>query len=138
MLSKEMLASKRLLLVEDNELNREIAVEIISQTGACVESAENGKEALERFEKMPENYYDMIFMDIQMPVLNGYEATEAIRSLPRADAAQIPIIAMTANAFTEDIRRSREAGMNEHLTKPLDVGELMKCLEKWLGKNDIC
>lgn len=136
-LSKEMLASKRLLLVEDNELNREIAIEIISQTGVCVESAENGREALERFTKMPENYYDMIFMDIQMPVMNGYEATEAIRGLSRADAAQVPIIAMTANAFTEDIRRSREAGMNEHLTKPLDVGELMKCLEKWLGgKNN--
>ncbi len=132
-LSKELLASKRLLLVEDNELNREIAIEIISQTGVCVESAENGKEALERFERMPENYYDMIFMDIQMPVMNGYEATESIRSFPRADAEKIPIIAMTANAFMEDIRRSREAGMNEHLTKPLDVGELMKCLEKWLG-----
>ena len=132
-LSKELLASKRLLLVEDNELNREIAIEIISQTGVCVESAENGKEALERFERMPENYYDMIFMDIQMPVMNGYEATESIRSFSRADAEKIPIIAMTANAFMEDIRRSREAGMNEHLTKPLDVGELMKCLEKWLG-----
>lgn len=134
-LSKEALAKKRLLLVEDNELNREIAEELISQTGVAVDSAENGQEALERFGKMPENYYDMIFMDIQMPVMNGYEATAAIRKLSRADAAQIPIIAMTANAFAEDIRRSREAGMNEHLTKPLDVGEFMKCLEKWLGGN---
>lgn len=132
-LSKEVLAEKRLLLAEDNELNREIAVELISQTGVAVDSAETGKEALERFEKMPENYYDMIFMDIQMPEMDGYEATAAIRRLPRKDAARIPIIAMTANAFAEDIRKSREAGMNEHLTKPLDIGALMKCLGKWLG-----
>ncbi|MDE7205602.1 MAG: response regulator [Lachnospiraceae bacterium] len=132
-LSKEALAEKRLLLVEDNELNREIAVELISQTGVSVDSAETGKEALERFGKMPENYYDMIFMDIQMPEMDGYEATAAIRKLSRKDAAKIPIIAMTANAFAEDIRKSREAGMNEHLTKPLDIGALMKCLEKWLG-----
>ena len=136
-LGKEILEKKRLLLVEDNELNREIAEEIISQTGVRVETAENGREALEQFERMPENYYDMIFMDIQMPVMNGYEATEAIRGLSRADAAHIPIIAMTANAFTEDIRRSREAGMNEHLTKPLDIGALMKCLGKWLGGNGV-
>lgn len=134
-LSKEVLAEKRLLLAEDNELNREIAVELISQTGVAVDSAETGKEALELFEKMPENYYDMIFMDIQMPEMDGYEATAAIRRLPRKDAARIPIIAMTANAFAEDIRKSREAGMNEHLTKPLDIGALMKCLEKWLGEK---
>ena len=134
-LSKEALAKKRLLLVEDNELNREIAVELISQTGVAVDSAETGKEALELFGKMPEHYYDMIFMDIQMPVMDGYEATAAIRKLSRKDAAEIPIIAMTANAFAEDIRKSREAGMNEHLTKPLDIGALMKCLEKWLGEK---
>ncbi|MDO5350622.1 MAG: response regulator, partial [Lachnospiraceae bacterium] len=95
------LSGKRVLLVEDNELNREIAEEIIGQTGVLVESAENGKEALERFEAMGENYYDMIFMDIQMPLMNGYEATAAIRKLPRRDASRIPIIAMTANAFAE-------------------------------------
>ena len=135
-LSKEALAQKRLLLVEDNELNREIAVELISQTGVAVDSAETGKEALALFEKMPEHYYDMIFMDIQMPLMNGYEATVSIRKLPRKDATEIPIIAMTANAFAEDIRKSREAGMNEHLTKPLDIGALMKCLEKWLGEKN--
>ena len=134
-LSKEALAEKRLLLVEDNELNREIAVELISQTGVSVDSAENGQEALACFEKMPENHYDMIFMDIQMPVMDGYEATAKLRRLARRDAPQIPIIAMTANAFAEDIRKSREAGMNEHLTKPLDIGALMKCLEKWLGEK---
>lgn len=79
----------------------------------------------------------MILMDIQMPIMNGYEATKAIRSLPRKDAAEIPIIAMTANAFTEDIQRSKQAGMNEHLTKPLDIEQLMKCLEKWLGEKRI-
>ena len=134
-LSKEALAEKRLLLVEDTELNREIAVELISQTGVSVDSAENGQEALACFEKMPENHYDMIFMDIQMPVMDGYEATAKLRRLARRDAPQIPIIAMTANAFAEDIRKSREAGMNEHLTKPLDIGALMKCLEKWLGEK---
>jgi len=127
------LTGKRILLAEDNELNREIAEEIIGQTGVIVESVENGREALERFEKMGENYYDIILMDIQMPVMNGYEATAAIRKLPQKDAARIPIIAMTANAFAEDIQQSKACGMNEHLTKPLDIGELMKCLQKWLN-----
>lgn len=131
--TKVELNGKRILLVEDNELNREIAEEIVGGTGVTVESAENGKEALDKFEESDENYYDMILMDIQMPIMNGYEAVEAIRKLPRKDAAEIPIIAMTANAFTEDIQRSKNAGMNEHLTKPLDIEHLMKCLEKWLG-----
>ncbi len=129
------LNGKRILLVEDNELNREIAEEIIGETGVTVETAEDGREALAKFEKAGENYYDMILMDIQMPIMNGYEATEAIRKLPRKDAAEIPIIAMTANAFTEDIQRSKNAGMNEHLTKPLDIEQLMKCLERWIGEK---
>lgn len=127
------LRGKRILLVEDNELNREIAEEIIGETGVTVECAENGREALEKFEKSDENYYSMILMDIQMPVMNGYEASEAIRRLARKDAGGIPIIAMTANAFAEDIRRSKNAGMNEHLTKPLDIAQLMKCLETFIG-----
>ncbi len=129
------LNGKRILLAEDNELNREIAEEILGMTGVTVESAENGREALEKFERSDENYYDMIFMDIQMPIMNGYEAVEAIRKLPRKDAAEIPIIAMTANAFTEDIQRSKNAGMNEHITKPLDIGHLMRCLETWIGEK---
>ena len=133
--TKVKLNGKRILLVEDIDINREIAEEIIGETGATVESAENGQEALEKFEKTDENYYDMIFMDIQMPIMNGYEATEAIRKLPRKDAVEIPIIAMTANAFTEDIQRSKNAGMNEHITKPLDIEQLMKCLEKWIGEK---
>lgn len=127
------LAGRRVLLVEDNALNREIAEEVIAQTGVIVESAADGKEALEMFEKSPARYYDMIFMDIQMPVMNGYDATTAIRALEHEDAASIPIIAMTANAFAEDIRMSRKAGMNEHLTKPLDMEQLMQCLRKWLA-----
>lgn len=126
-------AGKRILLVEDNELNREIAEELIGETGVLVESAEDGRKALERFEQMPEDYYDMIFMDIQMPVMNGYEATAAIRELPREDASRIPIIAMTANAFAEDIRKCENAGMNGHLAKPLDIKQLIQCLKTWTG-----
>jgi len=110
---------------------------MIGETGVRVESAKNGREALEKFEKSHAGYYDMILMDIQMPIMNGYEAVEAIRKLPRKDAVEIPIIAMTANAFTEDIQRSKNAGMNEHLTKPLDIEQLMKCLETWLGDKRI-
>lgn len=131
---KEFLSEKRILLVEDIEINREIAVEIITQTGVKVESAENGKEALEKFIEKGEGYYNMILMDIQMPVMDGYEATREIRKLNRKDASEIPIIAMTANAFAEDIVQSKNAGMNEHLTKPLDVNQLMKCMEHWLAR----
>jgi len=131
-LTEVKLTGRRILLAEDNELNREIAEEIIGQTGVIVESVENGRDALERFKETDENYYDIILMDIQMPVMNGYEATTAIRELSRKDAARIPIIAMTANAFAEDIQQSKAAGMNEHLTKPLDIKQLMQCLRKWL------
>ena len=125
---------RRILLVEDNAINREIAMEIIGATGAAVECASDGKEGLERFEDMPEGYYDMILMDIQMPVMNGYEATRAIRKLPRGDALSIPIIALSANAFTEDIAASREAGMNAHMTKPIDLSQLLAGMSRWMGK----
>ena len=133
--SKEYLQGKRVLLVEDNEINREIAEELLGLTGVLVESAENGQKAVEKYEQMGESYYDMILMDIQMPVMNGYEATRAIRKLPRKDAAEIPIIALTANAFAEDVLESRSAGMNEHLTKPLNMEDLEECLARWLGKK---
>ncbi len=126
-------AGRRILLVEDNELNREIAVEIIGDMEASVETAENGREALEQYESRPSGYYDLIFMDIQMPVMNGYEAARAIRSSGKEDARDIPIIAMTANAFAEDVMESRQAGMNEHISKPLDLEELMQCMERWMG-----
>lgn len=123
----------RLLLVEDNELNREIAIELLSQTGVQIETAENGLRAVEAFENSPEGYYDLIFMDIQMPVMNGYDAARKIRQLPRKDAGSIWIIAMTANAFVEDIRLSKEAGMNEHCSKPVDADRLHEILRKRLS-----
>lgn len=122
----------RLLLVEDNELNREIATELLSTTGIQIETAENGLLAVEAFEKSPEGYFDLIFMDIQMPVMNGYEASRKIRQLPRTDAKNVWIVAMTANAFVEDIRLSREAGMDEHCSKPVDVNRLHEILRKRL------
>lgn len=127
---------RRMLLVEDNELNREIACEILLDTGAQVECAGNGKEALDLFLASAPGYYDVILMDIQMPVMNGHEATRAIRGLSRPDAATIPIVAMSANAFAEDIAASREAGMNEHITKPLDIPRLMQCLDHWIGQKE--
>lgn len=112
---------KRILLVEDNELNREIATELIGATGAAVESAEDGVRAVEMFDDSAVDYYDLILMDVQMPRMDGYEATRQIRRLNRADARRVPIFAMTANAFAEDVERSREAGMNAHISKPLDI-----------------
>ena len=123
---------KRILLAEDNELNSEIAKEIISMTGAEVDTVNNGKEAVEKFASAPEGYYSLIFMDIQMPVMNGYEATAAIRSLSKGDARQIPIAAMTANAFAEDVLLAKNAGMNEHIAKPLDMNKMYEVLKKWL------
>lgn len=126
---------KRVLLAEDNELNREIAEEIIGSTGVTMECVENGLQAVERFKEKGSWYYDLIFMDVQMPVMNGYEATKTIREIEREDAAQIPIIAMTANAFTEDMIASKKAGMNEHIAKPLNMDQLMKCMGYWFGKT---
>lgn len=118
----------RILLVEDNELNREIAIELISLIGVQVEEAENGARAVEIFKSSPEGYFNLILMDIQMPVMNGYEATKEIRKMSRQDAKDIWIVAMTANAFVEDIRMSKDAGMNEHLSKPVDVERLQEIL----------
>ncbi len=126
-------SGRRVLLVEDNELNLEIASELLSMTGVEVVTAENGQEAVERFAAGPENYYDIIFMDIQMPVMDGYEAARRIRSLDRADAGTVWIVAMTANAFVEDMRLSREAGMNEHVSKPVDLERLEDILRRRLN-----
>ena len=123
------LQGRRILLVEDNELNQEIAMELIGETGAMVECAEDGKEGLQRFVDMPEGYYDLILMDIQMPVMNGLEATRAIRKIPRADAAVIPIIALSANTSPDDMAAGREAGMNGHLAKPLDISAFAECVD---------
>ncbi|GFI21351.1 signal transduction histidine-protein kinase BarA [Lachnospiraceae bacterium] len=126
-----------ILLVEDNELNREIALELLSLTGIQVETAENGLRAVEIFEHSPEGYFDLIFMDIQMPVMNGYDAAKKIRQLSRKDAKSVWIIAMTANAFVEDIRLSREAGMNEHCSKPVNADRLHEILRKRFSPNNL-
>ena len=118
---------KRFLLVEDNLLNREIAAELLGLTGAAVETAEDGKKALDMVRDRP-GEFDMVFMDIQMPVMNGYESARAIRGLHRPDTDSLPIAALTANAFDEDILRSRKAGMNAHLSKPLDIRKLVETL----------
>ena len=118
----------RVLLAEDNELNLEIAVELLGMTGARVETAGNGQEALNRFRAAPEGWYDLILMDIQMPVMDGYEAARRIRALDRPDARSVCIAAMTANAFVEDVRQAREAGMDEHIAKPVDLDRLRELL----------
>lgn len=123
---------KRVLLAEDNELNREIAQELLSFIGVQVEQAEDGQAALEMVEKSAPGYYDMIFMDIQMPVMNGYEATRRIRALGREDVKHIPILAMSANAFDDDIQEAKESGMNDYVAKPVEVTKLMEALHKWL------
>lgn len=125
---------KRVLLVEDNELNSEIAEEILSMAGLEVETAEDGKVAVEKVSNHPEGYYDLVFMDIQMPVMNGYEATAAIRSLDSKARAQVPIVAMTANAFVEDVELAKNAGMNEHIAKPMDMNRLYEVLKRWIPR----
>ena len=121
-----------MLLVEDNDLNSEIAKEIIGMTGAEVVTAENGKTAVDMISSGSEGDFDLIFMDIQMPVMNGYEATAAIRTSNIPAARSVPIVAMTANAFAEDVQLARSAGMNEHISKPLDMTRLRDVMRKWL------
>ena len=123
---------KRVLLVEDNELNREIATEILQMVGLEVETAENGSIGVDMVAASEPGYYNLVLMDIQMPVMNGYEATCAIRTLERKDARSLPIVAMTANAFAEDIQAAKSSGMNEHMAKPIDLGRLMEVLERRL------
>ncbi len=128
----ERFAGHRILVAEDNELNREIAAEIFAMAGLSVEMAENGKEAVEKFKASAPGEFEMIFMDIQMPELNGYEAAGEIRALPREDAESIPIVAMTANAFAEDIQNARAAGMNDHVAKPLELDKLFGTMARYL------
>ena len=128
--SEKSIKGLHILLAEDNELNMEIAEFMLQNEGADVTKAWNGQEAVEVFKKSEPGEFDVILMDIMMPVMNGYEATKMIRSLDREDAKAIPIIAMTANAFTEDRLRAKEAGMNEHIAKPVDVRLLVKVICK--------
>ena len=125
-------AGKRLLVVEDNALNREIAVTMLEEAGFAVDTAENGKLAVDKVRESASGYYDLVLMDIQMPVMNGYEATRAIRALPDAEKAALPIVAITANAFDEDRQNAAKAGMNGHLSKPFDMQQLLAMIEEVL------
>lgn len=122
---------RKILLAEDNDLNWEIAEELLSEAGFELERAENGKICVEKFEQSQSGYYDVILMDIRMPVMNGYDAAKAIRALSREDA-NLPIIAMTADAFSDDIQHCLDCGMNEHVAKPIDVSRLTQLLKKYL------
>ncbi len=130
-LVEQQFAGKRILLAEDNDLNWEIAQEILTSAGFSVEWAENGQLCVEKFQASKEGTYDLILMDIRMPVMNGYEASKAIRALERGDAG-LPIIAMTADAFSEDIQHCLDCGMNAHIAKPIDVPKLVAQLKKYL------
>ena len=129
----DSILGKRVLLAEDNELNAEIAMTVLKENGLKAERAANGKQCIEMLKKMPEDYYDMILMDIQMPEMDGYEATKLIRHLDDA-RADIPIVAMTANAFEEDRQKALESGMNAHVSKPVDMNMLFKVMAQILKK----
>lgn len=133
---EERYDGKHVLLAEDNEINMVIAVEQLKTFGLTVDTAENGSIAAEKFAKSSEGYYDCIFMDIMMPIMDGFEATKKIRSLRRADSASVPIIAMTANAFAEDVQKSLENGLNYHLSKPFEREQLAKVLAKAFYPED--
>ena len=134
----EILEGRNILLAEDNDLNAEIAEAILERAGLRIERVENGIQCVNRILKMPAGTYDMILMDIQMPRMDGYKATQTIRNLPDKDKACIPIIAMTANAFAEDKKKTMEAGMNAHLSKPLNVPELMDTIRKFCDGKQMC
>ena len=131
----EILKDRKILLAEDNDLNAEIAEAILERAGLKTERVEDGIQCVNKIEKMPAGTYDMILMDIQMPKMNGYKATQAIRRLPDKDKAYIPIVAMTANAFEEDKRDAFAAGMNGHIAKPIQVDKLLSTLAEVWGKE---
>ncbi len=131
-LNEMKLAGRRVLVAEDNDLNAEIAEEILEMTGIEVERACDGAQAVDMVSAREDGYYDLIFMDIQMPHMNGYDATRAIRAMDRNYCKQVPIVAMTANAFAEDVQAAKTVGMNEHIAKPLDLNALAVTLQRWL------
>ena len=128
-------SGKHLLLVEDNELNREIALEILGEYGFRIDTAENGEVALKKVKASRPGDYDLILMDIQMPVMNGYEATKRIRLLENPEQSSIPIIAMTANAFDEDRKAAADCGMNGFLSKPIDLKEVIHVLKSVFAES---
>lgn len=129
----KQICGQRILVVEDNELNREIAMELLSMRGLLVESAVNGEQAVEMFQSSKPGYYSAILMDIQMPVMDGYQATSIIRHLKRSDAQSVPILALSANVFVSDIKDAQSVGMNDYISKPIDADELIKILQKYIG-----
>ena len=126
----QLMKGKQLLLVEDNQLNMEIAETILTEAGFLVDKAENGKQALEMFVDSEPGYYQAVLMDLQMPVMDGYAATKEIRNSGHPQSGSIPVIALTANAFAEDMAKALAAGMNDHVSKPIDYGRLIKVLQK--------
>ncbi len=126
------LVGKRILLAEDNDLNAEIAIELLSEEGLLIERADDGVSCIEMLEKADADYYDLILMDIQMPILNGYETAIKIRRMNNPLKASIPIIAMTANAFSEDRKKALESGMNDHVAKPIDMNILLPVIQKYI------
>ena len=132
----EILEGRTILLAEDNDLNAEIAKTILENAGLKIDCVEDGIQCVNRIMEMPAGTYDMILMDIQMPKMNGYKATQAIRRLPDKDKAYIPIIAMTANAFAEDRKKAFDAGMNGHIAKPIDIEKLGAVILSVLNKQE--
>ena len=132
----EILEGRNILLAEDNDLNAEIAEAILERAGLKIERVENGIQCVDRIMEMPAGTYDMILMDIQMPKMNGYKATQTIRHLPDKDKACIPIIAMTANAFEEDKRKAIAAGMNAHIAKPIQVDNMLSILSEIIRQQE--
>lgn len=132
-----MSKGKYVLLAEDNDLNAEIAITILEDMGLIVERVEDGIQCVAKMEQMPAKGYDLILMDIQMPEMNGYEATQAIRSLNREDSQSIPIFALSADAYVENKRYSKKTGMNGHFSKPIDFDEMEKELGQFFSRRDI-
>ena len=128
----EKLEGKRILLAEDNDLNAEIAIELLAEQKIITDRAEDGAECLDKLEKADSGYYDMILMDIQMPVMDGYDAAARIRRMQDEKKASIPIIAMTANAFAEDRQKAISMGMNDHVAKPIDMNVLLPVIAKYI------
>ncbi|MDR1042796.1 MAG: response regulator, partial [Clostridiales Family XIII bacterium] len=133
-IENDVFAGRKALIADDIEVNREIITTLLKPTGLDFESVADGWEAVAAYEKSPESF-DIILMDVQMPVMDGYAATRTIRASATPNARKIPIIAMTANVFKEDVEKSLDAGMNDHVGKPVDVGELMTKLKHYLGKG---
>ncbi len=133
---RSALSGKKVLLVDDNDINREIATLVLLDAGLSVETAENGREAFDRIAASEPGEFDAVLMDIQMPVMNGYEASKAIRKLEDPGLSKIPIVAMTANAFAEDIQNAKDAGMDGHIAKPFDSDRMFELLSDILKKRE--